>query len=184
MQFTKEELENEEWLDVLGYEGLYQISDLGRVKSLGNNATKKEKMLVLCPNKTGYIVVQLSRNGKPKPHYVHRLVAINFIPNPENKPEVNHIDKDKRNNRKINVEWNTKIENIFHSLPDERTSIYVGVTLDSRRVVHRWRASISIKGNRLSLGSFDTELEAALSRTKYEIDNLLIISNPSVLLII
>ena len=93
----------EEWRDIIEYEGLYQISNKGRVKSLGNNKNRKEKILSLKPI-NGYMRVFLYKNGKPKPYSVHRLVAIAFIPNPNNYPEVNHIDEDKTNNIVENLE--------------------------------------------------------------------------------
>lgn len=179
MEFTKEELENEVWVDIVGYENKYRISDLGRVLSLSYRGTKKEKLLSLVPNKSGYIIVQFSKDKKLKPHYVHRLVANHFIFNPLNKAEVNHIDEYKNNNRKVNLEWNTRVENLHHSLKD-KTSRYIGVCTDKRRK-NKWRAIISIKRKNKSLGSFSTELEAGICRTKYEVDNNLLISNPSLL---
>jgi hypothetical protein len=90
----------EVWKDVVGYEGLYQVSNLGRVKSVerykDNNGTKqlvKERILKQGENKKGgYLKVDLWKNNKSKTLYVHRLVAIAFIDNPTNKPTVNHID--------------------------------------------------------------------------------------------
>lgn len=179
MEFTKEELENEVWAGIVGYENNYRISDLGRVLSLNYRGTRKEKLLCLVQNKAGYIVVQLSKNKKLKPHYVHRLVASHFIDNPLNKLEVNHLDEVKLNNRKTNLEWNTRAENIHYSLKN-KTSIYIGVCTDNRRK-NKWRALISINSKNKSLGSFLTELEAGICRTKYEIDNNLFISNPTLL---
>lgn len=112
------------WKDVQGYEGLYQVSNLGRVKSLGRvidrlvygNYWQEEK--ILKPNKTkyGYLIVELRKNKKPKSFLVHRLVAITFIPNPENKPEVDHINADKTNNSVNNLRWVTAKENIRNPL--------------------------------------------------------------------
>lgn len=92
----------ENWKDIQGFEGIYQISDRGRIKSL-----KRNKCLKLGPNPTGYITVQLHKNGDIKGFSVHRLVAEAFIPNPNNYKEVNHIDEDKTNNCKENLEWCT-----------------------------------------------------------------------------
>ncbi len=86
----------EEWRDIKEYEGRYQISNYGRVKSLKFNKTNKKKILNLIVNKYGYIYVGLIKKGKRKNFYIHRLVAEAFIPNPENKPEVNHKDGNKR----------------------------------------------------------------------------------------
>ena len=90
------------WKPVDGYEGLYEVSNLGRVKSLkyGN-----EKVLKPVKDKDGYLVVSLYRDGKRKMFKIHRLVAIAFIPNPEGFEQINHIDEDKTNNVALNIEW-------------------------------------------------------------------------------
>ena len=91
----------EVWKDIKDYEGLYQISNLGRVKSLnridslGRNVPEKIKAIV--DNGNGYKVVNLKRNGKQKLCTVHRLVAEAFIPNPDNLPCINHKDENKTN---------------------------------------------------------------------------------------
>lgn len=106
----------ENWRDVVGYEGLYEVSSKGRVKSLGNNRSKKEKMMNGGVNTTGYRQVALSKKGSPKNHYlVSRLVAINFIPNPLKKRTVNHKDGDILNNNVQNLEWATFSENHKHA---------------------------------------------------------------------
>ena len=106
---------NEEWRDIKGYEGKYQVSNLGRVKSLGNNKSKKEKILDPKSNMYGYKEVRLSKEGKRKPYKVHRLVAIYFIPNPNNYKEVNHKDENKQNNRIDNLEWCSRLYNVRYS---------------------------------------------------------------------
>ena len=78
----------EEWKDIKGYEGLYQVANLGRVKSLGNNKSKREKILKPGKCKDGYLIVRLYKNGKGKPFTVHRLVALHFIDNPNNYKEI------------------------------------------------------------------------------------------------
>lgn len=97
----------EEWRDIKGYEGIYQISNKGRVKSLGNNKTRKEK--ILRPGKRkGYFYISLCKKGeKPKYFDIHRLVAQAFLPNPDNLPVVNHKDENKLNNNVENLEWCT-----------------------------------------------------------------------------
>jgi len=113
--------------DIEGYESYYQISNLGRVKSLkrtkksksGVIYTVKERILkqslkvTVCGNYK-YPIVNLSKNGKAKHHSVHRLIACAFIPNPENKPHVNHIDSNTQNNSIENLEWCTHKENMWH----------------------------------------------------------------------
>lgn len=115
----------EEWRDIEGFEGLYQISNLGRVKSLerhicyydtrwGRYVDKVNKERILKSVGGTYQIIQLRKDNKYFPKYIHRLVASAFIPNPENKPEVNHKDRNPRNNRLDNLEWVTSKENTLH----------------------------------------------------------------------
>ena len=105
----------EKWKDIQGYEGLYQVSDLGRIKSIGRtieyaNGTLhpyQEKIRKNNTHKNGYKNVDLWKEGKAKTFKVHRLVAQAFVPNPNNLPEVNHIDENKENNKASNLEWVT-----------------------------------------------------------------------------
>jgi hypothetical protein len=97
----------ETWKDVKDYEYLYQISNLGNVKSLHYSGGKKEKILKFSKDKDGYLQVNLTKNKKHKNYKVHRLVALNFIPNPDNLPQVNHKDENKQNNKVDNLEWCT-----------------------------------------------------------------------------
>lgn len=107
--------------DIKGYEKLYQISNLGNVKSLpkGDGNGNKERILKFDntnkTNTTTYLRVTLSGNGQTKRFSVHRLVAEAFIPNPDNKPSVNHIDNNGENNRVDNLEWVTHSENMVHA---------------------------------------------------------------------
>lgn len=109
----------EEWAHINGYDGLYIISNLGRVKRY-----KKGYWKTLKPTKNnhGYLTVQLSKNGKVSKYKIHRLVALHFIPNLENKSEVNHIDENKENNAVSNLEWTTHKENLNHGTRNERAS--------------------------------------------------------------
>lgn len=107
----------EEWRDVPGYEGFYQVSSLGRLKSLDRiSYGKKYFGKILSGNGNGqYVIDILCKKGKRKTVRRHRIVAEAFIPNPCHKPEVNHLDGDKENNAVDNLEWSTKKENIDHS---------------------------------------------------------------------
>ena len=103
------------WKDVVGYEGLYKISNLGNVLSTRRNYSKGCKYLTPFEN-GGYDRVTLVVNSKHKNLLVHRLVAEAFIPNPEQKEAVNHIDGNKKNNTVDNLEWVTKQENTIHAI--------------------------------------------------------------------
>jgi hypothetical protein len=111
----------EEWRDIPDYEGLYQVSNWGRVKSLmyWSNSQKKyysrERILSPRNNGKGYYYVCLYKNGKSKNFRINRLVAQSFIPNPDNLPEVNHIDEDKKNNKANNLHWCTSLFNVKYS---------------------------------------------------------------------
>lgn len=95
----------EVWKDIKGYEGLYQVSNLGKVKRLGNNKQMREKTLKERKGKGGYLQVLLCEKGAQKSKYVHQLVAFAFIPNPNNYKEINHKDENKINNSVENLEW-------------------------------------------------------------------------------
>lgn len=116
----------EVWRDVKGYEELYQVSNLGRVKSLARKSkrnTFKEKMLKQRLSAYGYLVLALYKNNIQRKFAVHQLVAAAFIENPNSKPTVNHIDENKTNNHAENLEWATYKENANHGTRNERIKI-------------------------------------------------------------
>lgn len=108
------------WKDVIGYEGLYQVSNYGDVKSLNYRRTGKEHILSPSPFKEGYIHITLCKSGIEETIPVHILVANAFIPNPDNLPEVNHKDENKSNNQVDNLEWCTRSYNLNHGTRKER----------------------------------------------------------------
>ena len=104
----------EVWKSIEGYEGYYEVSNLGRVRSLKRKGYKNGT-LKQGSSHTQYWVVVLCKDGKRITKLVHRLVAKAFIPNPDNKPQVNHIDSNRKNNRVDNLEWVTPKENSQHA---------------------------------------------------------------------
>ncbi len=116
-------METEKWTHIKGWEGWYEISNFGNLKSLDRIVLRgsgempfKGKMLTWRVNPLGYWYYQLLRKGKKYMIWNHREVAKNFIPNIYNKPEVNHIDGNKGNNHYSNLEWCTRMENIHHAM--------------------------------------------------------------------
>ena len=101
----------EEWRDIPGYESFYQVSNLGNVRSIRFNKIRNMKSW----DSHGYRAVELCMNNNRYTVGIHRLVALTFIPNPENKPEVNHKDRNKSNNNVENLEWVTQSENVAHA---------------------------------------------------------------------
>ena len=118
--------ENEVWKDVLGYEGLYKVSDRGNVRSLDriNHIGSRYSGRILKPryDRGGYLRVGLCKDGKMKTKFIHRLVLEAFIPNLEKLPEVNHKDENPSNNKLSNLEWCTREHNINHGTRNERVA--------------------------------------------------------------
>ena len=109
-------MQQEIWKDIEGYEGLYQVSNLGRVKSLGFDKWHKGRLIKAhFDGLKHYLFVQLYKNGVCKKINVHRLVATAFVPNPNNLPQVNHKDEGKTNNQADNLEWCTNKYNINYN---------------------------------------------------------------------
>jgi hypothetical protein len=121
---------NESWKSITDYEEFYQISNLGRVKSLSRTIInvkgfvhkRKERILRNYSVSKGYLAVDLAIGKKRHCPKVHRLVALEFIPNPNNYPQVNHIDGDKTNNKVNNLEWCTCKYNINHAHKNKLTN--------------------------------------------------------------
>lgn len=113
----------EVWKDINGYDGVYQVSNLGRIRTKDrmlkreyhNGYVRKGQLIKMHEDKDGYLRVNLYKNGKPKTGLIHRLVAQTFIPNPNNLPQVNHKNLNKQDNRIENLEWISLEDNIKHA---------------------------------------------------------------------
>ena len=160
------------WNDITGYEGLYQVSNYGNIKSLvkwdinKRRFIKKECYLKLTDNGNGYLIVCLRKNKKKKSFYVHRLVASHFVENPFNKNVVNHKDYNTHNNNFNNLEWVTQKENVNYSVEKmkHRKSITHSNTnekyISFRANKNKFRVIIDKK----EYGSFNTLQEAIEKR--------------------
>ena len=121
---------SEIWLPIEGYENLYEISNLGRVRSLERTVIKKNgvrrkvsgKILKPRTNNSGYLMVRLYKNGIWRDFLLHRIVSTAFIPNPDKKLQVNHLSEDKTNNSVENLEWCTAKENNNYGTKNKRAS--------------------------------------------------------------
>jgi hypothetical protein len=164
----------EEWKDVVGYEGLYVVFNLGNIKSkdrILNNRwgayTKKADKLVFPKNIEGYRKGNLCKDKICKSFSLHRIVATAFITNSTLKAEVNHINGIRDDNRAENLEWCTKRENQCHSARNKNcSSKFIGVYFDKDR--QKWSSGIQVNKKRKALGRFDTEEEAFNARVEYE----------------
>lgn len=171
--------DDELWKDMVGYEGRYQVSSHGRIRSiLSNHGRRQERMKAVNVRSTTcqYLYVQLSVLDKSSCEAVHRAVAKAFVPNPENKPMVNHIDGDKLNNNACNLEWVTCSENHKHAfaigarnnkhLTDRLLGAKIGVSSKFHNVSWdasrgKWKATLKDKGRMVFQRRFDCEVDAA-----------------------
>jgi len=164
-----ENLEVEIWKDITGYEGLYQISSFGRVKSLERQMwnghvfwTSNERILKGClSSNKKYLHVVLSKIDKNKTWQIHKLVAIHFLNHIPNKQKiiVDHLNNDSLNNHISNLQLISTRENTSKDKDKNKTSSkYIGVHYSKND--KKWISRIYISGKRIHLGSFNTELEA------------------------
>ena len=163
------------WKDIQGYEGLYMVSDHGRVKTMkfrnNRGEIERERILSPCVKDNRYLYVGLSKDGQRRNKYIHRLVAEAFVPNELNKRIVNHIDFDVTNNSASNLEWCTQKENVAHSsermrrqkksaTPKSTGEKYIRLKGD------RYQLYIARDGKKTVYKSFDTLEEAVQYREK------------------
>lgn len=123
----------EVWKDIEGYDGIYKVSNLGKV--ISTNQDNTGKLLTGRRTGKGYLSVALFKKSVRKNQLVHRLVAQTFIPNPENKPQVNHIDEDKTNNRVDNLEWVSAKENANHGSRNSRIHQNKAVHYNRKQII-------------------------------------------------
>lgn len=143
IDISNDTLQGEVWKNVVGYKGYYQVSNLGRIRTVGRvvSACYKSRQFIqgriICPNRfpKGYLGCTLYKSGSQKLRYIHRLVAEAFIPNPQNLPQVNHKDENKSNNRVDNLEWCTQEYNTNYGTCTQRISNAHKALQKGKRVV-------------------------------------------------
>ena len=174
-QTNIEKLIEEIWVDVIGYEGLYKVSSLGNVKSLHRN---KELILKIDVHNNGYCYIGLSKLGKLKNKLLHRIVWESF--NGASDLDIDHKKEgNKSDNRLENLQTLDRRSNISKSkLNKIKTSIYTGVWL--RKGFNKWTGQIQINGKKISIGQFDTELEAYNSYQKLLLNHNQPLPNPPI----
>ena len=175
VSFSKKELEKEEWKDILGYEGIYQVSNLGRIKSLtryvnrsrNGDALVKGRIMKFFTNKNNAFHVELKNEFNiGKSRSVAKIVAETFIKNENNFEYVKHKNGNVSDNRVENLDWFTRIDvMIERNKKIKKTSNYHGICFDKNK--NKWTASVCRK----HLGTFKTEEEAINKRNQYIKEN-------------
>lgn len=147
----------EEWKDVYQFEDLYEVSNIGNIRHKGKTEYKK---ISFDPN--GYPYSSFSKNGKGKRLQIHRLVALAFIPNTDNKQFVDHIDQDKSNNRVSNLRWASRSENYMNRTKYKcNKSGYKGVFFSKSK--NKYRAEIRLNKKSIFIGYYESKEEAAIA---------------------
>ena len=172
-----EDMQGEIWKDIQGYDGYYQVSNFGRIKSLSRyvfngmgDYLKKEKIIKSILSNHGYLVVTLYIENVAKQFLVHRLVATAFVENLFNNEKVIHIDYEKKNNNSNNLEWATSLESNCHKMSNQKSlSSFIGVSFRKDR--NKWISTITINKKLIYLGSYETQEEAYQRRCDYEKNN-------------
>lgn len=154
-----------EWKPVRGYEGLYSVSNYGSV--IGE---KKGRRLIPSIDYKGYLVFHLYKDGRRQNKKGHRLVAEAFLPNPDNLPEVDHIDTDRKNNKLDNLRWASGSSNTRNrDVCRESASQYNGVYFDTRS--SKWYSRVQLYDELVNLGTFIKETEAAKAFNEFCIEH-------------
>lgn len=165
-----EDLPDEIWRPIVGYEGLYEVSNCGRIRSLvfrnGASCFQRKKLLSSIDHGNGYRYVSLTSDGERKNHYVHRLVADAFVPNPNGCSVVDHIDFDRSNNSASNLQWLTQKENVQRSIPRMSKPRIKPMTNTGERYISKIKANgmyrVEVSGR--TVGRFETLEEAIIAR--------------------
>jgi hypothetical protein len=174
-------MHNEIWKDIKGYEGLYQVSNIGRVKRLeryrlnrwGRKSYYPETQLALCKDGKKYLFVKFTKNKVRVSYKVHRLVGDAFLEKKKGFNQINHKDFDKNNNIVSNLEWSNDYENQSHKSNSMkgRTSDFIGVHFKKNLKLNPWVAAIGIDGVSIHLGCFSSEKMAHIAYLKALKDN-------------
>lgn len=155
---------NEEWKEITDYPN-YQISNLGNVRNKNND------ILIPYLNKSGYYCIKIYTDEYSK--LIHRLIAEAFIPNPDNLPEVDHIDRNRKNNSLDNLRWVSRNENGLNRKINfkkiKKTSRFRGVSLNKE--INKWRVRIKMNGKDTHIGMFETEEEGARAFNEFVISH-------------
>lgn len=171
------DMEGEIWKDIQGYDGYYQVSNFGRIKSLSRTVfngmgyyLKKEKIIKQLLHNHGYLSVMLYTENVGKMFLVHKLVANEFIQNLFNKERILHLDHNKKNNKLSNLEWTNYLEIHYYKSHNKKSkSKFVGVYFRKDR--NKWISSIIINRKAIYLGCSETEEGAYKLRVEYEKKN-------------
>lgn len=165
------------WRDVKGWEGLYQVSDLGEIRSVArivkrSNGTVqhfKGRLMAVGPNTEGYLVLRLSNSsmGRRQMARAHRLVADAFLANPDNLNEINHIDGNKTNNCASNLEWCTTKQNALHSIKNGLNKIAKLTADDAEAARHSYNAGRSCRSLAREYGIDKNNMRALLRGQTY-----------------
>lgn len=171
----------EVWKEPEGYEGFVQVSNTGKVRSIRTNHGRyQERELIqrIRSETCQYLQVSITKHNVSHKEFIHRLVAKTFVPNPNNKPQVNHIDGNKLNNNACNLEWVTCSENHKHAYATnlrKASKAFLGKKCGSSSKFHnvswdtsrqKWKAILKHEGKMLFQKRFDSEVEAALHVNK------------------